>query len=81
MYDNLFGDGKLFPYMMGLYNPPKGADPDAWHFHVKFFSVMRSGSKQQFFASSETGAGAYCNPTSPEEKAAELRTAAENGEE
>jgi UDPglucose--hexose-1-phosphate uridylyltransferase len=36
---------------------------------------MRAADKQQFFASSETGAGAWCNPTCPEEKAAELRTA------
>ncbi|MEG1849228.1 MAG: hypothetical protein RR197_01580, partial [Oscillospiraceae bacterium] len=32
---------------------------------------------QQFFASSETGAGAWCNPNCPEEKAVELRAAYE----
>ncbi|GHV17324.1 galactose-1-phosphate uridylyltransferase [Clostridia bacterium] len=76
MYDNLFDGGKIFPYMMGMYNPLKGADKDFWHFHIKFFSVMRSEVKQQFPASSETCVGAYCNPTSPEEKAEELRKAA-----
>jgi UDPglucose--hexose-1-phosphate uridylyltransferase len=76
MYDNLFDDEKIFPYMMGLYNPPKDADESSWHFHVKFFSVLRSKTKQQFAASSETCVGAYCNPTSPEEKADELRKAA-----
>lgn len=76
MYDNLFGDGRIFPYMMGLYNPPKGVREAVWHFHIKFFSVLRSAEKQQFFASSETCAGAYCNPTSPEETAVQLRKAA-----
>jgi UDPglucose--hexose-1-phosphate uridylyltransferase len=45
------------------------------HFHVKFFPPMRAADKQQFFASSETGAGAWCNPNCPEEKALELRAA------
>ncbi|MDR1061766.1 MAG: galactose-1-phosphate uridylyltransferase [Clostridiales bacterium] len=45
------------------------------HFHVKFYPPMRSADKQQFFASSETGAGAWCNPNCPEEKAGELRAA------
>ena len=55
-----------FPYMMCMYQN---------HFHVKFYPPMRSADKQKFNASSETGAWANCNPTSPEEKAEELRQA------
>lgn len=66
-----------FPYMMCMYqNPVNGEDVHEFnHFHVKFYPPMRSVDKQKFNASSETGAWANCNPTSPEEKAAELRSA------
>jgi UDPglucose--hexose-1-phosphate uridylyltransferase len=74
MYDALYG--RQFPYMMCMYNAPTGGAADAYHhFHVKFYPPMRGADKQQFFASSETGAGAWCNPNRPEEKAAELRDA------
>jgi UDPglucose--hexose-1-phosphate uridylyltransferase len=46
-----------------------------YHFHVEFFPPMRSAEKIKFNASSETGAWAHCNPTSPEEKALELKEA------
>lgn len=66
-----------FPYMMCMYqNPVNGEDVHEFnHFHVKFYPPMRSADKQKFNASSETGAWANCNPTSPEEKAEELRAA------
>lgn len=75
MLDSLF-DMK-FPYMMCMHNAPvNGEDPsEYYHFHVEFFPPMRSGDKIKFNASSETGAWAHCNPTAPEEKAKELRTA------
>jgi len=75
MYDSLFGEA--FPYMMCMHNAPvnSGDCDDFWQFHIEFFPPMRSRDRQQFFASSETGAGAWCNPTSPEEKSAELRVA------
>ena len=74
MYDKLFD--KPFPYMMCMHNAPTGgADDEYYHFHIEFIPPMRAADKQQFFASSETGAGAWCNPTSPEEKAGELRNA------
>lgn len=77
MYDYLFNT--RFPYMMCMHNVPVnyGASVEAWHFHIEYYPPMRASDKQQFFASSETGAGAWCNPTSPEEKAAELRQAYE----
>ncbi len=74
MYDSLYDTP--FPYMMCMYNAPVGyQDTGSFHFHIEFFPPMRSKDKQQFLASSETGAGAHCNPTAPEEKAIELREA------
>ena len=74
MYDALFD--KAFPYMMCMHNaPPGGKHADHYHFHIEFIPPMRAADKQQFFAGSETGAGAWCNPTCPEEKALELREA------
>lgn len=76
MYDSLFD--MPFPYMMCMYNAPVNTDDiEGFHFHIEFFPPMRSKEKQQFLASSETGAGAHCNPTAPEEKAVELREAYE----
>ena len=74
MNDNLFD--MPFPYMMCMYNAPvNSGDMEPFHFHIEFFTPMRSKEKQQFSASSETGAWAHCNPTVPEEKAIELRNA------
>jgi len=65
-----------FPYMMCMHNAPVNrGDTGDYHFHIEFFPPMRSKEKQKFNASSETGAWAHCNPTAPEEKAAELRKA------
>lgn len=80
MYDFLFDIP--FPYMMCMHNAPINQENQAtvdkaFQFHVEFFPPMRSADKQQFFASSETGAGAWCIPNAPEEKAKELRTAYE----
>lgn len=75
MYDSLFDT--TFPYMMCMHNAPVNGEDwsKSWQFHIEFVTPMRSADKQQFFASSETGAGAWCNPTSPEEKSQELRAA------
>lgn len=66
-----------FPYMMCMHQSPVNSEDtsDYFHFHIEFFPPMRSKDKQKFNASSETGAWAHCNPTSPEEKAEELREA------
>ena len=75
MLDALFDSD--FPYMMCMHNAPVNAGDysESFHFHVEFFPPMRSAQKQQFFASSETGAWAWCNPTCPELKAQELKSA------
>jgi len=66
-----------FPYMMCMHQTPvnSGDCSQYYHFHIEFYPPMRSKEKQKFNASSETGAWAPCNPTSPEEKADELRQA------
>lgn len=75
MLDSLFGF--RFPYMMCMHNAPvnMGDYSEDYHFHIEFFPPMRSGDKQKFNASSETGAWASCNPTCPEETSEELREA------
>lgn len=79
MYDTLFD--MPFPYMMCMHNAPTEAQypgaEAAFRFHIEFLPPMRGPSTQQFFASSESGAGAWCNPNCPEEKAKELRAAYE----
>jgi len=70
-YDGLFGFP--FPYMMCMHQEPTdGGEYPHYHFHIEFYPVMRSADQQKFTASSETGAWAIINPTSPEDKAAEL---------
>jgi UDPglucose--hexose-1-phosphate uridylyltransferase len=66
-----------FPYMLCMHQSPvNSGDYDSfYHFHIEFYPPMRSRDKQKFNASSETGAWAPCNTTSPEEKAEELREA------
>ena len=75
MFDALFGIP--FPTMMCMHNAPVNSDvnPEEWHFHIEFFPPMRSADKLKYNASSETGIWFHCNPTSPEEKALELRAA------
>jgi UDPglucose--hexose-1-phosphate uridylyltransferase len=75
MFDSLFDT--QFPYMMCMHQSPvnSGDTSDYYHFHIEFFPPMRAGDKIKFNASSETGVWAHCNPTAPEEKAIELRTA------
>jgi len=74
MYDALFD--MAFPYMMCMHSAPTNGLSDIfYHFHIEFIPPLRAADKQQFFASSESGAGAWCNPSRPEEKAEELRRA------
>ena len=80
MYDNLFDFN--FPYMMCMHNAPVNNEDEKYngyenfyHFHIEMYPPLRAADKQQFQASSETGVWAHCNPTAPEEKAAEMREA------
>ncbi len=80
MYDSIFEERPVFPYMMCMHNAPVNCDElkdveDYYHFHIELYPVLRAANKQQFMASSETGVWAHCNPTAPEEKAEEMRQA------
>jgi UDPglucose--hexose-1-phosphate uridylyltransferase len=69
-----------FPYMMCIHQKTVNTGDMSekhYHFHIEFYPPMRSANKIKYNASSETGAWAPCNPTSPEEKALELRGAYE----
>jgi UDPglucose--hexose-1-phosphate uridylyltransferase len=74
-YDNLFG--YAFPYMMCLHQAPVNCNDNYnyYHFHVEFYSPVRSRDKRKINAAGEIGAWAHVNPTLPEEKAEELRQA------
>ncbi len=76
-YDKLFD--RLFPYMMCFHQKPTdGNDYPYYHFHIEFYPTLRSSLSQKFNASSETGSWTHGNPTSPEEKATELRDIMKN---
>ncbi len=73
--DNLFN--RLFPYMMVLHQRPVNGEhvEDFYHFHIEFYPPLRESDKIKYYASSEMGAWATCNPRSVEECAEELREA------
>ena len=75
-FDHLFG--KLFPYMMCFHQTPVNSDDysDAshyYHFHIEFYTPLREANKIKFYASSEMGAWAACNPLAVEQTAEVLR--------
>jgi UDPglucose--hexose-1-phosphate uridylyltransferase len=74
-FDKLFN--YPFPYMMCMHQGPvnSGDLGVSSHFHIEFYSPMRSERSQKYNAAGETGAWAHINPTNPEEKAWELRMA------
>ena len=81
IYDSLY-DFPL-PFMMALHqSPTDGVDRrNTYRFHVKFYPLHRSATNIKFCATCETDAFAHCNPTYPEEKAADLRQALQRGNE
>jgi UDPglucose--hexose-1-phosphate uridylyltransferase len=46
-----------------------------YHFHIEFYTPLREANKMKFYASSEMGAWAACNPMAIEETAELLRQA------
>lgn len=77
-FDCLFD--RVFPYMMCIHqapvnSPEYGNYDDYYHFHVEFYPPLRSKDKIKYYASSEMGAWAACNPTAVEDTANELREA------
>ena len=73
--DTLFD--KLFPYMMVLHQRPVNGEnvEDFYHFHIEFYTPLRDKDRIKFYASSEMGAWAACNPSAVEDTAVHLRDA------
>lgn len=73
--DSLFD--RLFPYMMVLHQRPVNGEnaEDYYHFHIEFYTPLREANKIKYYASSEMGAWAACNPHSVEETSESLREA------
>lgn len=74
-YDNLFQIP--FPYSMAMHqSPTDGAKHPEWHFHLHYYSPMRSATVQKVMAAYELGAGPERDDL-PENAASALRAASE----
>lgn len=73
--DTLFD--QLFPYMMVMHQRPVDGQnvEDYYHFHIEFYTPLREKNRIKYYASSEMGAWAACNPAAVEESAERLRDA------
>jgi UDPglucose--hexose-1-phosphate uridylyltransferase len=72
-YDNLWR--MPFPYVMALHQAPTdGGRYDGFHFHIEFHPPLRRPKLLKYLAGPEIGGGNFLSDTSPEEKAAELRS-------
>ena len=72
-YDNLWR--MPFPYVMTLHQAPTdGADHRGFHFHAEFHPPLRKPDLLKYLAGPEIGGGNFLSDTSPEDKAAELRS-------
>jgi UDPglucose--hexose-1-phosphate uridylyltransferase len=72
-FDNLWQ--MPFPYVMPLHQAPTdGGDYSGFHFHIEFHPPLRKPDLLKFLAGPEVGGGNFLSDTSPEEKAAELRS-------
>jgi UDPglucose--hexose-1-phosphate uridylyltransferase len=77
-FDSLFG--KVFPYMMCFHQTPVNCTEyedanEYYHFHIEFYTPLREAKKIKYYASSEMGAWAACNPLAVEQTAQMLRQA------
>ena len=72
-YDNLWR--QPFPYVMPLHQAPTdGGDYRDFHFFIGFLPPLRRPGTIKYLAGPEIGGGNFLSDTSPEEKAAELRS-------
>jgi len=75
-FDNLWN--RPFPYVMPLHQAPTdGGDHSTFHFHIEFHPPLRKPNLLKYLAGPEIGGGNFLSDTSPEEKAAELRSMSE----
>ncbi|MEK7832769.1 MAG: galactose-1-phosphate uridylyltransferase [Acidobacteriota bacterium] len=73
-FDNLWQ--RPFPYVMALHQAPTdGGDHRGFHFHIEFHPPLRRPNLLKYLAGPEIGGGNFLSDTSPEEKAAELKSA------
>ena len=78
--DTLFD--KPFPYMMCMHQTPVNSEDYKtadryYHFHIEFYPPLRDANRIKYYASSEMGAWAACNPLAVEDTAATLRACCE----
>ena len=72
-YDNVWQ--MSFPYVLLLHQAPTNrAKADGFHFHIEVHPPLRTPTLLKYLAGPEIGGGNFLSDTSPEEKAAELRT-------
>ncbi|MCS7253969.1 MAG: galactose-1-phosphate uridylyltransferase [Armatimonadota bacterium] len=72
-YDNLWR--MPFPYVLVLHSrPTDGGSYDAYDFHIEIYPPLRAPNLRKYLAGPEIGGGVFLSDTSPEEKAAELRS-------
>ncbi|MEE9168364.1 MAG: galactose-1-phosphate uridylyltransferase, partial [bacterium] len=72
-FDNLWQ--MPFPYVMPLHQAPTdGGDYGGFHFHIEFHPPLRKPNLLKYLAGPEIGGGNFLSDTSPDEKAAELRS-------
>lgn len=73
---------KLFPYMMCIHQSPVNSAEycdagEYYHFHIEFYPPLREAHKIKYYAGSEMGAWAACNPMAVEDTVKNLRAAYE----
>jgi UDPglucose--hexose-1-phosphate uridylyltransferase len=68
-----------FPYVMALHQAPTdGANYDFHHFFIGFLPPLRQPNLLKYLAGPEIGGGNFLSDTSPEAKAAELKTVSDS---
>jgi UDPglucose--hexose-1-phosphate uridylyltransferase len=71
--DNLWA--MPFPYVLTLHQAPTdGASHEGFHFHLEIHPPLRRPNLLKYLAGPEIGGGNFLSDTSPEDKAAELRS-------
>jgi UDPglucose--hexose-1-phosphate uridylyltransferase len=72
-YDNLWQ--LSFPYVLALHQAPTdGHTAEGFHFHIQIHPPLRTPNLLKYLAGPEIGGGNFLSDTSPEQKAAELRS-------
>jgi UDPglucose--hexose-1-phosphate uridylyltransferase len=75
LYDNLWK--MSMPYVMAIHQAPTdGEDHASFPFHLEFHPPLRTPDTMKYLAGPEIGGGSMTNESNPDEKAAELRSAA-----